>query len=142
MNKMFTAEAAITIHAAASKVWEALTKPELIKEYLFGTEVTTDWNMGSLITYKGVRDGAVYENQGKVLQIKREKLLVSAFWSSLSGLSKTASSYRIIRYELTAKGRETRLTITQSNNESHEESVQSEQIWKTMFNGIKKLVEG
>jgi len=47
MNKTFTARATITINAPTSKVWEALTQPPLIKQYLFGTEVTTDWQMGS-----------------------------------------------------------------------------------------------
>ncbi len=142
MNKTFTAEAAITINAAASKVWEALTKPELIKAYLFGTEVTTDWDVGSPITYKGVREGKPFEVKGQVLQIIREKLLVSAFWSSLSGLSNTAAGYKIVRYELAAKGSGTRLTITQGTNDSQEEARHSEQGWKMMFMEIKKLVEG
>jgi uncharacterized protein YndB with AHSA1/START domain len=37
MNNPFTAKAAITINAPASKVWDALTMPHLIKQYLFGT---------------------------------------------------------------------------------------------------------
>ena len=53
MNKIFTSKSAIAINAPASKVWDALTKPELIKQYLFGTEVKTDWQVGGPITYKG-----------------------------------------------------------------------------------------
>ena len=43
MNETYVAKATINIDAPTSKVWDALTKPELIKQYLFGTEVTTDW---------------------------------------------------------------------------------------------------
>ena len=43
MNKTFTAKTTTTLKAPASKVWDALTKPDLIKQYLFGTEATTDW---------------------------------------------------------------------------------------------------
>ena len=82
MNKTFTSKSTIAINASASKVWDALTKPELIKQYLFGTEVTTDWQVGSPITYKGEWEGKAYEDKGKVLQIEKEKLLVSTFWSS------------------------------------------------------------
>ena len=53
MSKTYVAKAAITINAPASKVWDALTNPDLIKQYLFGTEVTTDWQVGSPITYRG-----------------------------------------------------------------------------------------
>ena len=141
MNEKFTAEAAVTINAPASKVWDALTKPELIKQYLFGTEVTTDWQVGSPITYKGVWEGKTYEDKGKVLQIENEKLLVSTFWSSLSGLPDISTSYKIVRYELSDEGRETRLTITQTNNDTQEEADHSEQNWRMVLDGIKKLVE-
>ena len=57
MNETFIAKTSITINAPKSKVWDALTKPELIKQYLFGTEVTTDWQVGSPIIYKGIWEG-------------------------------------------------------------------------------------
>jgi uncharacterized protein YndB with AHSA1/START domain len=57
MKNTFVAKATITIHAPTSKVWEALTKPEIIKQYLFGTTVTTDWRVGSPITYEGIWEG-------------------------------------------------------------------------------------
>jgi uncharacterized protein YndB with AHSA1/START domain len=50
MSKGFT-EIHVQINAPAS-VWEALVNPELIKQYLFDTEVTTDWNVGGPITCK------------------------------------------------------------------------------------------
>jgi uncharacterized protein YndB with AHSA1/START domain len=32
----------ISIHADSAKVWEALTNPEIIKKYLFGTQTISD----------------------------------------------------------------------------------------------------
>ena len=142
MNKTFTSKSTIAINAPASKVWDALTKPELIKQYLFGTEVTTDWQVGSPITYKGEWEGKTYEDKGKVLQIEKEKLLVSTFWSSLSGLADIPENYKTVRYELSADDKGTRLTITQDNNNSQEEADHSGQNWKMVLEGIKKLVEG
>jgi uncharacterized protein YndB with AHSA1/START domain len=49
----FVAKSNITIKADAARVWDALTNPELIKQYLFGTEAISDWKEGSSITYKG-----------------------------------------------------------------------------------------
>ena len=37
-----------TINAPVSKVWDALTNPETIKQYFFGTDTITDWRAGSL----------------------------------------------------------------------------------------------
>ena len=141
MNNTFVAKAAITINAPASRVWDALTKPDLIKLYLFGTQVTTDWRVGSPITYQGMWEGKAYKDKGQVLQVEPGKLLVSTFWSSLSGLPDVPENYRTVRYELSAAGNGVRLTITQDNNHSQEEADQSAQNWKTVLDGIKKLLE-
>jgi uncharacterized protein YndB with AHSA1/START domain len=142
MNNKFTSKASTTINAPTSKVWDALTKPHLIKQYLFGTEVTTDWQVGSPITYKGIWDGKAYEDKGKILQIEIEELLVSTFWSSLSGLPDIPENYKTVRYELTTEGNGTRLTIIQDNNDSQEEANHSEQNWTMVLDGMKKLLEG
>jgi uncharacterized protein YndB with AHSA1/START domain len=141
MDKTLTAKATITINAPTSKVWDALTKPNLIKQYLFGTEVTTDWQVGSPITYRGQWEGKTYEDKGKILQIEPGKLLVSTFWSSLSGLPDVPENYNTVRYELSTEGGSTRLTITQDNNATQEEADHSEQNWNMVLDGIKKLLE-
>ena len=141
MEADFIAKASIEVQAPASKVWEALTRPELIQQYLFGTQVVTDWQAGSPITYKGVWQGKPYEDKGKVLQVEPGKLLVSTFWSSLSGEADIPENYKTVRYELSATGGGTTLTILQDNNASQEEAEHSEQNWKLVLEGIKKLLE-
>ena len=140
-NKKYIAKATTTINAPASKVWEALTKPNLIKQYLYGTEVKTDWRVGSPITYKGQWEGKTYEDKGKILQIELERLLVSTFWSSLSGLPDTPENYNTVRYELSAEDGETKLTITQDNNATQEEAKHSEQNWNTALDKLKESIE-
>jgi len=142
MSKTYIAEAAITINASASKVWDALTRPDLIKQYLFGTEVATDWQVGSPITYKGTWEGKTYEDKGKILQIAPGKLLVSTYWSSFLGVPDIPENYQTVRYELSAESDGTRLTITQDNNDTQEAAAHSEQNWKMVLDGIKKLLEG
>jgi uncharacterized protein YndB with AHSA1/START domain len=142
MNNTHIAEASITIHAPTSKVWDALTQPPLIKQYLFGTDVSTDWQVGSPIIYQGVWEGKVYQDKGIILQIEPEKVLVSTFWSSLSGLPDIPENYKTVRYELSAEGSGTRLTVTQDNNDSEEEARHSEQNWEMVLKGMKKLLEG
>ena len=51
-------------------------------------------------------------------------------------------NYQTVRYELSTEGDGTRLTITQDNNASQEEADRSEQNWKMVLDGIKKLLEG
>ena len=141
MNETHLAKVSISINAPREKVWEALTKPELIKQYLFGTEVTTNWQVGSPITYKGTWESKSYEDKGKVLENEPGKLLVSTFWSSLSGVPDLPENYQTVRYELSDEGDGTRLTLTQDNNDSEESAKHSEQNWNMVLEGLKRLVE-
>ena len=142
MAKEYIAKASIIINVPTEKVWEALTTPEMIRQYLFGTQVTTDWQVGSSITYRGEWQGKAYEDKGKILQVEPQKLLVSTYWSSLSGLADIPENYNTVRYELSAEGSRTQLTIIQDNNATQEDASHSEQNWKMVLDGIKNLLEG
>lgn len=142
MNDKFTAEANTTIHAPASKVWEAITKPDLIKQYLFGADVISDWKVGSPITYKGEWQGKSFEDKGKILTLEPEKLLVSTHWSPLSGVPDSPENYHTVTYTLTGKGDSTDVTIAQDNNANEKEKAESEQNWRAVLEGMKKLLEG
>ena len=104
--------------------------------------MTTDWRVGSPIVYEGTWEGKAYQDKGVVLQVEPEKLLVSTFWSALSGLPDIPENYQTVRYELAAEGGGTRLTIVQDNNASPEDANHSAQNWNMVLDGMKKLLEG
>ena len=141
MTNTFIAQAGITINAPPTRVWDALTQPDLIKQYLFGTQVTTNWEVGSPIVYEGIWEGKAYKDKGTILQVEPGKLLVSTYWSALSGLPDIPENYQTVRYELAAEGGGTRLTIVQDNNASPEDANHSAQNWSMVLDGLKKLLE-
>ena len=142
MDNTFTATATITINVPASRVWQALTTPEIMKQYLFGVDVVTDWKVGGPIIYKGVWEGKPFEDKGKILKFEPGKLLVSTHWSPLAGAPDVPENYHTVTYELSEKDGATEVTLTQDNNASEEEKVDSEQNWNMMLDGLKKLLEG
>lgn len=142
MDNEYTAKATTTIQAPVSKVWQALVNPEIIKQYLFNTEVITDWQVGSSITYKGEWEGKPFEDKGEVLAIEPERVLKSTHWSPLSGTADSPENYHTVTYTLTDKGDTTEVTITQDRNASEEEKAHSEKNWKTVLKGMKELLEG
>lgn len=142
MNNSILATAAITINAPATKVWEALVTPSLIKKYLLGTEVITDWQEGSPITYKGIWEGKPYMDKGKILEVEPGRLLVSTIWSAMDGEPDLPKYYKTIRYNLYVEGDDTILTITQDKNKTQDEASNSELTWKAVFAEMKKLIEG
>jgi len=141
MDKKFTAKATTTINAPASKVWQALVNPEIIKQYLFDTDVISDWREGSPILYKGQWEGKAFEDKGKILEIEPEKTLKSTHWSPLSGVPDSPENYHTVTYTLSAKGENTEVTITQDNNATEDEKAHSEKNWQTVLEGMKKLLE-
>lgn len=142
MNDTFTAQATTTIHAPVSKVWQALVNPEIIKQYLFNTDVISDWKEGGNIIYRGEWQGKPFEDKGKILKIEPEKVLMSTHWSPLSGVPDIPENYHTVAYTLSDKGDSTEVTITQDNNASEEEKEHSEQNWRVVLDGMKKLLEG
>lgn len=142
MKNSFTAKSTIEINAPASKVWEALVNPKLIKQYLFDTEVTTDWKVGSPITYKGLWEGKPFEDKGTILEIEPQALLVSTYWSAFSGLPDSPEYYQTVRYELDPmSSTRTVMTVTQDNIQSEQDVPRFEQNWNMTLAAIKKVVE-
>jgi uncharacterized protein YndB with AHSA1/START domain len=141
MTNTLTLETSISIKASKAKVWKALTDPEQIKKYLFGTETVSDWKVGSSITFSGMWDGKAYQDKGTIMQIEKEKILKYNYWSSFSGTEDKLENYANITYSLDEKNGETTFTILQDGIKSKEARDHSEQNWKMVMNTLKELLE-
>jgi uncharacterized protein YndB with AHSA1/START domain len=132
-------EDSITIEAPIDKVWEALTSPELIKQWFFGVDTMTDWKAGSPIVHRGEYQGKPYEDKGNILQPPR--LLVHSHWSPVSGLPDTPENYQRVSWELSERDGETELTIREVNLPSEEAKATSAKSWRIVLENLKKLLE-
>lgn len=141
MPRGLVAKSEITVNASSSKVWEALTNPVTVKQLMFGADVITDWKEGSPILYKGIWQGKPFEDKGKVVTFKPEKLLVTTHWSPLSGTADTPENYHTVSYELSSENDITHVALTQDNNANENEKKYSEENWDTMLENLKKIVE-
>jgi len=135
------AKAETTIDVTSDKVWNALTNPELINKYMFGTTAISDWKEGSKIIWKGEWEGKSYEDKGKILRFEPKKTLQYSHFSPLSGLDDRPENYHIVTIDLTEKDKQTIISLTQDNNASEKEKNHSEKNWKMMLGSLKKLLE-
>ena len=146
MSTTFTAKSEITIQVPPSKVWRALTDPALVKQWLFGTDMSvTEWKVGGKIRYKGVWEGKSYEDKGEILEFEQEKLLVSSYWSGFSGLPDAPENYQKVSYILEPMNEGihsgTTLTIVQEGNPTKDGAKHSEDNWSMTLAELKKFLE-
>jgi uncharacterized protein YndB with AHSA1/START domain len=136
-----TAEARTTINAPASQVWAALTDPALIKQYFFGTNVETDWKVGSPIYYRGEWQGRAYEDKGVILEFEPPRKLVTTHFSPLAGVPDVPENYHTVTYLLSEQDGRTEVRLLQDRNASEDEKQHSEENWKMMLASLKALLE-
>jgi uncharacterized protein YndB with AHSA1/START domain len=135
------ATAKIDIQAPPARVWDALVNPELVKVYLYGAQIVSNWKVGSPIYYRGEWKGKPYEDKGIILAIEPGKLLKVTHYSPLSGLPDVPENYHVVTYAVTPAGGHSTLTITQANNRDQAEVDESTGTWTTILGGIKTLLE-
>jgi len=141
MKRNITGKVNAEIDAPASKVWDALTKPELIKQYFFGTEAISDWKKGSRLYFRGEWEGKKYEDKGTILETNPPKLFRYSYWSSMSGIEDKPENYVTVTYDLKEENGKTRLTITQENIPDEKTKAHSEENWNKVVSDLKNLVE-
>jgi len=135
------ATAETEIDAAPSRVWRALTDPDLIEQYMFGARVVTDWQPGSSIVWKGEYEGKAYEDKGEVLEVVPERRLRMTHFSPLGGEDDVPENYHTLTYELEAENGTTHVSLSQDNNSSQEAAEHSRENWEKMLSGLKTTVE-
>lgn len=133
------AEASALVAATPEQVWRALTDPTLVKSYFFGTELETDWEIGSPISYSGEFDGKAYRDKGFVLEYDRPRRLVTSFFSPSSGKEDVAENYQKVSYEIVPVGDGSQVTITQDNNVSDDAADHSSANWQMILDGLAKV---
>jgi uncharacterized protein YndB with AHSA1/START domain len=142
MSNKLTATTQITVHASASKVWDALTKPELIKKYMMGADVSSDWKVGSPLTYTGSYQGKPYKEKGVIQQLEPNKLLQATHFSESSGKEDKPDNYALVTWELREKDDATVVTVSQDNVPNEQGVEASKRNWTAVLQGLKNTVEG
>jgi uncharacterized protein YndB with AHSA1/START domain len=141
MNKGLIANASTTINAPSAELWQALVTPAAIKEYMFGTTVTSDWVVGSPIVWEGEWQGRAYEDKGIILQVVPERVLEYSHFSPLAGVPDVPENYHIVTVELSPDGERTRVTLSQDNNPTEQARENSEKNWGMMLAALKQFLE-
>ncbi len=146
MGKELFVKGSITINAPASRVWDALTKPEWTRRYMFGCDVVSDWKVGNPVLWNGAADGKTYV-KGKVVSYNPGKMLqYTTFDPNNPEMEDVPSNYLTVTYELSNQNAHTVLHVSQGDystvangDQRYKETVNG---WDSILSKIKELVEG
>ena len=142
MNHILSVSESITIAVSSKKMWEVLTQPEIIKDYLFGTETITDWKPGSKIIFQGEYQGHKYKDEGVILEFKPFEKISYTYWSGFSGLENKAENYSVVSYSLKAiDATTTELTWAQKGYVDEERQKHSKTGMPEFLEAIKTVAE-
>ena len=141
MDRDFISKISIVIKAPVAKVWDAIVNPEMARKYFWDAEVSTDWKVGSPITFRGEFNGNKYEEKGEILQFIPEKLLQYSHWSNLEGIPDVPENYRKWTFELLEEGTNVNLSITEDNIPTEKQRKRSDEFWNDVLKTIKQLLE-
>jgi uncharacterized protein YndB with AHSA1/START domain len=129
-----------TINAPIEKVWDALTAPEIVKQYFYGTNQQSTYKVGDPITWDGEYKGQKYLDKGEILECEPFGKLSYSYLSSWSGKEDKPENYLLVAYSLLSKETGTELTITFSSYDEGQ-SKRSEGDWAMIIDELKKVVE-
>src|SRR5918992_5359742 len=98
----------VYIRATPERIWQAITDPELTRQYYFGTLVQSDWQPGSPLRYD-YPDGRLVAD-GEVLEVDPPRRLVTTFHATWSEEVKADPPARVT-WEIEPAGDSSRLSV-------------------------------
>ncbi|TKB97909.1 SRPBCC family protein [Pedobacter cryophilus] len=135
MNHNLVVSKSVIVYANRNRVWEVLTNPQIIKEYLFGTETITDWKVGSEIIFQGDYDGHQYKDHGVITENIPTTKLSYSYWSGFSGMEDKPENYSKVTYLLADKrNNQTEFTWIQ-------EGYANEEVYQHSKSGMDEFIE-
>src|SRR3954465_13584428 len=101
---MKTSDSVVPILAPARKVWSALTLPELVKQWQYGSDLLTTWEPGTPIMFRNEWNGLSFEQKGTVLEFIPKSRLKYSLFCNRPDLQDIPEHHFLMTYELTESG--------------------------------------
>jgi uncharacterized protein YndB with AHSA1/START domain len=133
----------ISIEATPAAVWEALTNPARMKQWMAETtiEIVTSWEVGSPIIIQGNWHSTRFKNTGRVLRFEPGKCVCYSHLSSLSALPDNTENHTIIEFRLSPQQNSTQLELVLSNFPTEAIYRHFAFYWNVALVLLKKMVE-
>lgn len=112
---MKTTDSVVDILAPARKVWSALTIPELVKQWQYGSDLLTTWEPGTPIIFRNEWNGQIFEQKGTVLEFTPVSRLKYSLFVPRPDLQHIPEHHFFMTYELSERGEATSVLFRQED---------------------------
>ena len=128
----------IYIKTTPERLWRAITDPADTRLYYYGTEVQSDWKVGSRLTYL---DGGQISLDCKILEIDPARRLVHTFTMAYDPEMASERPSRVT-WEIEQLGDSCRLTLVHDEFDGETKTFREvEHGWSQILSGLKTLLE-
>jgi uncharacterized protein YndB with AHSA1/START domain len=126
------------IETTPEKLWEALTSSEFSKHYWFGTELKTDWKVGS--PFALVMNGTTTDT-GEILEADRPRRLSYSFQHVLNDEMQSERPTKVV-FNLEPHGKLVKLTLTHEDFEDGSKLLDGiSRGWPAILSSLKSMLE-
>ena len=127
------------IRTTPEELWAALTTPEFMKKYWFGTNLETDWKVGS--SWKLVLPDGQVSDAGEIVEFDRPRRIVLK-WKHERQPELSAEGYARCSMELEPQDGAVRLTISHTIERADSKLIEAVSGgWPRILSNLKSLLE-
>jgi uncharacterized protein YndB with AHSA1/START domain len=131
----------IHLNAPIQKVWTALTDPQIVKQWQYGSELITDWKVGSDIRFSAEWEGKVFEQWGKILEFIPNKMLKYSLFAPRPDLEDKPENYFTMTYKVTSNNGHIKLEIVQEDNRKGAVQNEPQDEENPILKNLKSIIE-
>ena len=126
------------IRTTPEKLWQALTTPEIIKQYRFGMSVESEWKAGA--AWRMYADGSLMDS-GEILESVAPQRLVLSWLSEWKPEFRAEGHSRCV-YAIEPTGAAAKLTLTHSMERPDSQFIAAvSEGWPLVISNLKSLLE-
>lgn len=102
-------------------MWAAVTLPEHVRQWQYGSELSTDWIVGHSIRFSALWQGETFEQWGTVEEFSTPRRLRYSLFAPRPGLEERPENYFSMIYELTDVDGATKVSFTHEDPRERED---------------------
>jgi uncharacterized protein YndB with AHSA1/START domain/DNA-binding transcriptional ArsR family regulator len=129
----------IYIQTTPERLWQAITDPDLVKRYYFGSVIESDFRPGSPLIYRQAEGGRL-DIEGEVVEADPPRRLVHTFAIKYDPTINDPPTR--VTWEITQMGDACRLAVTHDGFTAENQTFeQTSGGWPVILSGLKTLLE-